>query len=100
MTQTSFIEPDQVRTLFSRAMSEMYRREVPQYGTLLDLVTEANDAALAADPTLAGELAASGEVERLSEERHGAIRLGTAAELQTMARVFAVMAWRRSAITT
>lgn len=33
----SHIASDQIRTRFSRAISDMYRREVPQYGTLLEL---------------------------------------------------------------
>ncbi|EAR51780.1 hypothetical protein OG2516_06941 [Oceanicola granulosus HTCC2516] len=85
------ISPDAIRTLFSRAMSDMYRREVPQYGALIDLVAEVNAETLAADPDLHARLAAAGELERLDEERHGAIRLGTAQELAQIRRVFAVM---------
>ena len=38
-------------------MSEMYRNEVPQYGTLLDLVSDVNALALQAQPTLRRQLA-------------------------------------------
>ena len=34
--------PDEIRGLFSRAMSDMYRSEVPQYATLCTLVAEVN----------------------------------------------------------
>ncbi|GHH00960.1 2-oxoadipate dioxygenase/decarboxylase HglS [Pseudodonghicola xiamenensis] len=85
------LSPNDIRTLFSRAMSEMYRDEVPAYGTLLDLVAELNGKTLAGHPEEKARLASLGELERLSEERHGAIRLGTAAELATMRQLFAVM---------
>ena len=88
---SSFMHSDQIRTLFSQAMSAMYRQEVPQYGTLLDLVADINRATLAKDPALRRELQAAGELERIDVERHGAIRLGTAEELATMRRVFRVM---------
>ncbi|MBM9402930.1 VOC family protein [Gluconacetobacter azotocaptans] len=83
--------PDAIRLAFSRAMSAMYRNEVPQYGTLLDLVRDVNAALLDDDPALSAHLARTGELERLGDERHGAIRLGTAAELSDIRRVFAVM---------
>ncbi len=40
---------------------------------------------------MAQQLNSTGEIERLDLERHGAIRVGTAAELATLARLFAVM---------
>ncbi|WP_062226477.1 2-oxoadipate dioxygenase/decarboxylase HglS [Aureimonas frigidaquae] len=86
-----FVSPDDIRTRFSRAMSDMYRTEVPQYGTLMALVEEVNAACLKADPELRARLERAGELDRLSDERHGAIRLGTAQELRKMGRMFAVM---------
>jgi uncharacterized glyoxalase superfamily metalloenzyme YdcJ len=91
MPDDALVAPSDLRARFSRAMSHMYRNEVPAYGTLLTLVGEINERALAGDPELARELAATDGVDRLSEERHGAIRLGTAAELATLRRIFAVM---------
>jgi uncharacterized glyoxalase superfamily metalloenzyme YdcJ len=91
MTSSTFVSPDEIRSRFSQAMSDMYRLEVPQYGTLLDLVADVNAKVLAADPGLKAQLAQAGELERLDVERHGAIRLGTAEELATIRRVFAVM---------
>ncbi|MER9832269.1 VOC family protein [Mesorhizobium sp. M0134] len=85
------VHADEVRSLFSHAMSEMYRAEVPQYGTLIDLVTEVNAATLSNDPELEHALRRNGEVDRLGVERHGAIRLGTPEELFTIRRVFAVL---------
>ncbi|MFS3135896.1 VOC family protein [Gluconacetobacter sacchari] len=85
------ISADEVRTRFARAMSEMYRQEVPQYGALTDLVGRVNARVLHDDPVLKARLEAAGGLARLNIERHGAIRLGTAAELATMRRLFAVM---------
>ncbi|MDS7594523.1 2-oxoadipate dioxygenase/decarboxylase HglS [Agrobacterium tumefaciens] len=86
-----FVTSDEIRHRFSAAMSAMYRDEVPAYGTLMSLVARVNAATLAADPQLKDRLDATDSLERISEERHGAIRLGTAAELARMRRVFAVM---------
>ena len=80
-----------IRSAFSKAMSAMYKTEVPAYGTLMELVAKVNADTLAADPALKARLDATDNLERISEERHGAIRLGTAAELAMMRRVFAVM---------
>ncbi len=87
----SFTAPDAIRTRFSEAMSAMYRAEVPLYGDLLSIVAEVNAQVLADRPELAAEMAAAGELDRLDVERHGAIRLGSAAELNRMRRAFAVM---------
>ncbi|WP_341368515.1 VOC family protein [Yoonia sp. BS5-3] len=86
-----FHHPNDIRSLFSQAMSDMYRDEVPQYGSLITLVRDVNAATLQADPALRAQLAAAGELDRLDIERHGAIRLGTGQELRLIRRMFAVM---------
>lgn len=91
MAQEQHTNPDEIRTLFSTAMSEMYRKEVPQYGTLIELVRDVNKETLDADPALRERMSAAGELERLDVERHGAIRLGTPSELNAIGRMFAVM---------
>ncbi|WOS62712.1 2-oxoadipate dioxygenase/decarboxylase HglS [Sinorhizobium fredii] len=91
MKENSFVSADDIRSAFSAAMSFMYRDEVPAYGTLMELVAKVNADTLAADATLKERLEATDTLERISEERHGAIRLGTPAELSMMRRVFAVM---------
>jgi len=75
----AFVEPDLIRARFAAALSDMYRAEVPLYADLLDIVSEVNARTDDAAP------------ERIAVERHGAIRLGTAAELAMMARAFAVL---------
>lgn len=84
-------DTDDIRTLFSRALSDMYRAEVPQYGTLMELVSEVNRTTLQRSEQLRVNLERSDELDRLSLERHGAIRLGRAEELFNARRVFAVM---------
>jgi len=69
----------------------MYRDEVPAYGTLIQLVSDINSQVLQSDRNLKSSLDISDGLDRLSQERHGAIRLGSAAELKTMARIFSVM---------
>ncbi|MEK6200331.1 VOC family protein [Psychrobacter sp. P11G5] len=87
----TFISSDAIRHEFSMAMSAMYQTEVPLYGDLLDLVTEVNTEVLTKHPEIKEQLEHTGEIDRLSMERHGAIRLGTADELSMMRRLFAVM---------
>ncbi|KFA15545.1 hypothetical protein A11G_0120995 [Xanthomonas vasicola pv. musacearum NCPPB 4392] len=91
MRDTAFVSPDQIRSSFAQAMSDMYRTEVPLYGDLMSLVAQVNAQTLQADPALAARLQRNDERARLDLERHGAIRVGTAAELATLRRLFAVM---------
>lgn len=85
------LSADDIREDFSQAMSAMYQQEVPQYGTLLALVADVNLAVLENNPRLHEQLANADELARLNVERHGAIRVGTAEELATLARMFAIM---------
>ncbi len=84
-----FVSRDSIRERFAQAMSAMYREEVPQYGTLLDIVAEVNEQVLQAaegpSPMPQAELA------RLGVERHGAIRVGSARELGMLRRMFAIL---------
>lgn len=86
-----FMSSNDIRHEFSVAMSAMYQKEVPLYGDLIDLVTEVNTEVLNSQPDIKAQLSHTGEIDRLSMERHGAIRLGTASELNMMRRLFAVM---------
>lgn len=91
MSTARFANPDDIRAGFSRAMSQMYKEEVPLYGTLMELVSEVNDRVMSRDRSVLDSLTQTGEIQRLDMERHGAIRVGTAQELATLARLFAVM---------
>lgn len=86
-----YLSKSEIRARFCRAMSEMYKKEVPLYGDLVDLVRDVNAEVMARDPELKARLEALNNLERISEERHGAIRLGKAEELHTIRRLFAVM---------
>ncbi|QND51695.1 VOC family protein [Phyllobacterium sp. 628] len=91
MKSGTFTSSDVIRAAFSAAMSSMYRTEVPAYGTLMALVAEVNTKTLAASPALRDQLQETDTLDRISEERHGAIRVGTPEELSMLRRVFAVM---------
>lgn len=91
MSLTQHVSSCNIRSAFCAAMSSMYRLEVPAYGTLMELVAEVNQAVLLRNPGLRARLMATDTLDRISQERHGAIRLGTPAELSMMRRVFAVM---------
>ncbi len=78
---------DNIRTQFALEMSKMYRDEVPQYATLCDLVKSLNESEIVSKPDQYPLI----KNKLLECERHGAIRLGTAKELSTMRRLFAVM---------
>lgn len=81
----AFVEQWQLRAAFARSLSDMYGTEVPAYTTLLEVSHEVNAEVLQAQGAAAERL---GSIERVTAERHGAIRLGTPAEMQQVARVF------------
>ncbi|MFC3285629.1 2-oxoadipate dioxygenase/decarboxylase HglS [Litchfieldella rifensis] len=91
MLSSHHVSPDLIRDMFSKAMSEMYQKEVPLYANLLNLVAQVNHAELEDDEQLRSRMEKSGELNRLRVERHGAIRVGTAEELSLLRRLFAVM---------
>ncbi|WP_133013497.1 VOC family protein [Marinomonas flavescens] len=87
----NFVNPSEIRAQFSKHMSDMYRKEVPLYGDLLSLVEDTNQEVLEKSTNTKAHLERTGEMKRLSMERHGAIRVGTPSELSTIRRLFAVM---------
>lgn len=72
------ISPCQLRLRFARALSEMYQKEVPQYATLLKLVSKINDEN-------------NSEFSLPDFPRHGAVRLASLDELRTASRFFEVL---------
>lgn len=78
----------QVRAAFALRLSTIYGREVPLYTTLVEVSQAVNRDVIAASGAAALKL---GGVERVTAERHGAIRVGTAEELNQVGRVFAAM---------
>lgn len=84
----SVAEPWELRARFARSLSDMYGREVPAYTTLVDVAHEVNADVAAAHGADAERL---GSLDRVTAERHGAIRLGTPRELAQVARIFGAM---------
>jgi uncharacterized glyoxalase superfamily metalloenzyme YdcJ len=77
-----------LRASFARRMADMYGEEVPAYNTLVDVSAAVNADVLAREGADAERL---GSIERVTAERHGAIRVGTPRELREVSRVFAAL---------
>ncbi|QDQ12089.1 VOC family protein [Streptomyces spectabilis] len=88
---TSPYAPWQLRAAFAARLSEMYGREVPAYTTLVDVSREVNEDALRERGADAERF---GSIGRVTAERHGAIRVGTPAELGQVARIFGALGMR------
>src|SRR5688500_15601862 len=86
-----FVEPWELRARFARSLSEMYGQEVPAYTTLVDVSREVNEEVAARHGAGAERL---GSLDRVTAERHGAIRLGTPREMAQVARIFGAMGMR------
>lgn len=82
----AFQELWQLRAAFALSLSEMYGEEVPAYNTLVDVSTKVNQEFMAREGADAERL---GSIERVTAERHGAIRVGSPQEMAQVARVFA-----------
>jgi uncharacterized glyoxalase superfamily metalloenzyme YdcJ len=78
----------QLRAAFARRLSDMYGGEVPAYPTLVEVAHQVNAEVLAREGSAAERL---GDIDRVTAERHGAIRVGTPAELAQVGRLFAAM---------
>jgi uncharacterized glyoxalase superfamily metalloenzyme YdcJ len=70
----TFIPISGLRARFAASLSAMYGREVPAYTTLVDVADQIN--------------AALGGNDRVTAERHGAIRVGTPRELRQVGQIF------------
>ncbi|KAF4461428.1 DUF1338 domain [Fusarium albosuccineum] len=87
------MDPHDVRTAFTVAMSAMYRDEVPLYGDLVRIVRKVNEEVLSQRSQTGNKSLTTGTSipHRLDLERHGAIQLGTPHELRTVSRIFAII---------
>jgi uncharacterized glyoxalase superfamily metalloenzyme YdcJ len=79
------VETSELRAKFAAALSRMYAAEVPAYTTLVEVSAGVNHEYAVETPG-AGRL---GSLERVTAERHGAIRVGNARELADLADLFA-----------
>jgi uncharacterized glyoxalase superfamily metalloenzyme YdcJ len=75
----------QLRALFAAGLSAMYAAEVPAYGTLVQVSEEVNRDYVTRHP----DAERLGSLQRVTAERHGAIRVGSPAELTAVADLFA-----------
>lgn len=80
------VETWELRAEFASRLSVMYGNEVPAYNTLVDVSTNVNRDYIAKYGADAERL---GSISRVTAERHGAIRVGSAREMSQVARVFA-----------
>jgi uncharacterized glyoxalase superfamily metalloenzyme YdcJ len=81
----SFVTQTELRGRLARTLSDLYGAEVPAYTTLLDVAQQVNLDYQAANPDSAETF---GSIERVTAERHGAIRVGSPVELAQVAVVF------------
>jgi uncharacterized glyoxalase superfamily metalloenzyme YdcJ len=79
------VSATRLRARFAAALSALYGTEVPAYTTLVEVSEEVNAEVL---ERLGDEAERLGTIERVTAERHGAIRVGTPEELAQVARVF------------
>ncbi len=78
----------QLRTRFAARLSALYGTEVPAYTTLVEVSQEVNQRVLAREGADAERL---GSIDRVTAERHGAIRVGSPRELSQVSRVFGAL---------
>lgn len=79
------VGPTQLRARFAASLSALYGTEVPAYTTLVEVSEAVNADVLAA---MGPEAERLGSIDRVTAERHGAIRVGTREELAQVARIF------------
>jgi uncharacterized glyoxalase superfamily metalloenzyme YdcJ len=84
----SAVESWELRSRFARRLAELYGREVPAYLTLVEVSQEVNADVI---DRLGADAERLGSIDRVSAERHGAIRVGTPEELSQVSRVFAAL---------
>ena len=84
----ALVETLELRARFARNLSDLYGSEVPAYTTLLAVAEEVNEEVLARLGAGAERL---GSIERVTAERHGAIRVGTPRELSQVACIFGAL---------
>jgi uncharacterized glyoxalase superfamily metalloenzyme YdcJ len=88
MSSPTKVSSTELRTRFAARLSSLYGTEVPAYQTLVEVSQEVNQRVLAREGANAERL---GSIDRVTAERHGAIRVGTPRELAQVARVFGAL---------
>ena len=85
MSRPKMLATSQLRAHFAAGLSAMYALEVPAYSTLVEVTAQVNADYVTGHPG-AQRL---GSLQRVTAERHGAIRVGSPAELAAVADLFA-----------
>ena len=80
------ISADRMRAMFAARLSAMCKSEMPRYRAMAELVGRVNEDVLVAQPERRRD-----DAPALDIERHGAVRVGSAAELVLLRRLFAVL---------
>lgn len=83
----NFVDKNQLNSQLFGGLSDMYSKEVPLYAQLYETNLEINLKTIASNP----EKYEGVDPYKLSNERHGAIRLASEEEFQMMTRFFKVM---------
>src|SRR6185503_11779986 len=88
MSDPTTVSSTELRTRFAARLSTLYGAEVPAYRTLVEVSQDVNQRVVAREGAVAERL---GSIDRVTAERHGAIRVGTPGELAQVARVFGAL---------
>ena len=88
MSAPRTVSSTELRTRFAARLSNLYGAEVPAYKTLVEVSQEVNQRVIAREGADAERL---GSIDRVTAERHGAIRVGTPEELAQVSRVFGAL---------
>ena len=88
VSKHSTVSSTELRTRFAARLSSLYGEEVPAYRTLVEVSQEVNQRVIAREGAAAERL---GSIDRVTAERHGAIRVGTPEELAQVSRVFGAL---------
>jgi uncharacterized glyoxalase superfamily metalloenzyme YdcJ len=84
----SQVSSTELRRRFAVALSALYGGEVPAYKTLVEVCQEVNARFMGKHGAAAERL---GTLDRVTAERHGAIRVGSPRELAQVARIFGAL---------
>jgi uncharacterized glyoxalase superfamily metalloenzyme YdcJ len=87
-TQSRAVGSTELRSRFAARLSALYGTEVPAYNTLVEVSHEVNKRVLDREGADAERL---GSIDRVTAERHGAIRVGSPEEMAQVARVFGAL---------
>jgi uncharacterized glyoxalase superfamily metalloenzyme YdcJ len=88
MSAPKTVGSTELRSRFAARLSRLYGAEVPAYTTLVEVSQEVNERVIARQGAQAERL---GSIDRVTAERHGAIRVGSPHELAQVARVFGAL---------